>query len=236
LRFEYEDGSARTQYIASGKQIAGTWFPKLEGADAGVAWRGANGVCGDVGVFWAAIANPEPQKTIARLSVLPADESSGYALIALTLASRMPYHAPPAVSFGGPDNWSAALVMYALVEGLAGVREADVAYRRVELSPRWAAAKVDEVAVTARYAASEGYVSYRYHHDAARRSISISATGNAASGSLRILMPAGAKSIERVEVNGKTQPVHAEWVRQSLYAVLPLALDVPVTVEARYVN
>jgi hypothetical protein len=40
LRFEYEDGSARTQYIVSGKQIAGTWFPKLEAADAGVAWRG----------------------------------------------------------------------------------------------------------------------------------------------------------------------------------------------------
>ena len=236
LRFEYDDGSARTQYIASGKQIAGTWFPKLEATDAGVAWRGANGVCGDVGVFWAAIPNPEPAKTIARLAILPAAEDSGYALIALTLASRMPYHAPPAVSFGGPDNWSAALVMYALMEGLAGVRDADVAYRRVELSPRWAAANVDDVSVTARYAAGDGYVTYRFHHDAARRSISISATGNATSASLRILIPAGARSIESVEVNGKTQPVHAERVRDSLYAVVPVALNVPVTVEARYRN
>jgi hypothetical protein len=86
------------------------------------------------------------------------------------------------------------------------------------------------------YAASDGYVSYRFHHDAAHRSISISATGNATSGSVRILMPAGAKSIESVEVNGTRQPVRAERVRESLYAVVPVALNVPVTVEARYRN
>jgi hypothetical protein len=126
--------------------------------------------------------------------------------------------------------------MYALMEGLAGVHDAEVAYRRVELSPRWAAANVDDVSVVARYAASDGYVSYRFHHDAARRSISIGATGNATSGSLRILMPAGAKSIESVEVDGKRQPVRAERVRESLYVVVPVALHVPVTVEARYLN
>jgi hypothetical protein len=49
-------------------------------------------------------------------------------------------------------------------------------------------------------------------------------------------MPAGAKSIESVEVNGEGQPVHAERVRESLYAVVPVALHVPVTVEARYLN
>jgi hypothetical protein len=126
--------------------------------------------------------------------------------------------------------------MYALMEGLAGVHDADVAYRRIELSPRWAASNVDDVSVAARYAAGDGYVSYRFHHDAARRSISIDATGNATSGSLRILMPAGAKSIESVEVNGQSQLFRAERVRESLYTVVPVALNVPVTVEARYRN
>ena len=157
-------------------------------------------------------------------------------MIALTLASRMPYHEPPAVSYGGPDNWSAALVMYALMEGLAGVRDTDAAYRAVVISPRWTAAGVDDAAATARYAASQGYVSYRFHHDAARRTISVTATGNAATARLRILLPAGAKSIASVTIKGQPQPVLSERVRDSLYAVVPVTLTAPVTVDVHYAN
>jgi len=234
MRFEYEDGSARSLYVMRGKHVAGTWFPELNASDAGIAWRGPNGVCNDVGVSWAAIANPEPAKPIARLVFNASEEGASYALIALTLASRMPYHEPSPVSFGGPDNWSAALVMHALMEGLAGIRDTDVAYRTVELSPRWTAARVDDVTVTARYAASQGYVSYRFHHDAARRAISLTATGNAASARFRILLPANAKSITGITLDGRTRPVLSERVRDSLYAVVPAALTVPASVEVSY--
>ena len=236
LRFEYEDGSARSLYLMNGKQLANTWGPHLKADDSGVAWRGPNNLCADCGVFWAAVANPEPAKPIARLVFTASEEGASYALIALTLASRMPYHEPPAVSYGGPDNWSAALVMYALMEGLAGVRDTDGAYRAVEISPRWTAAGVDDVSATARYIASHGYVSYRFHHDAARRTISVTATGNAATARLRILLPAGAKSIASVTIEGRPQPVQSERVRDSLYAVVPVALTVPVTVDVHYAN
>ena len=161
LRFEYEDASSRSLYLMNGKQVAHMWWPQLKADDAGVAWRGNNGICTDCGVYWAAVANPEPTKQIARLVFTASEDGTSYALIALTLASRVPYHEPSPVSFGGPDNWSAALVMHALIEGLAGVRDTDVAYRSVELSPRWIAGQVDDVTVTARYPASQGYVSYR---------------------------------------------------------------------------
>lgn len=237
LRFEYEDGSSRSLYLTNGKQLANTWWPHLKAGDAGVAWRGANGLCADCGVFWAAVANPEPAKPIDRLVFTASEEGASYALLALTLASRMPYHEPPPVSFGGPDNWSAALVMYALMQGLAGVRDTDVAYRAVELSPRWAAAGVDDVSATARYAASQGYVSYRFHHDAARRTISVTATGNAATARLRILLPPGAKSVAGVTIGGQSQPAaRTERVRDSLYAVVPVVLTAPVTVDVRYVE
>jgi hypothetical protein len=236
LRFEYEDGSARSLYLMSGKQLASAWWPHLKAGDAGVAWRGANSLCADCGVFWAAVANPEPAKPIARLVFTASDEGASYALIALTLASRMPYHEPSAVSFGGPDNWSAALVMYALVEGLAGIRDTDVAYRAVELSPRWTAAGVSEISVTARYAASQGYVSYRFRHHAARRTISVNATGNAEVARLRILLPAAAKSIAGITLDGRPQPIQSERVRDSLYAVVPVTLTAPVTVEVHYDN
>ena len=88
------------------------------------------------GVSWAAIANPEPGQDDCAARVPGAsEEGATYALLAMTLADRMPYQEAPAVSFGGPDNWSAALVMYALMEGLAGVRDEDTAFRAVRLSP-----------------------------------------------------------------------------------------------------
>ena len=66
-------------------------------------------------------------------------------------------------SFGGPDNWAAANAMAALVEGLAGVKNEGLAYEKVTLSPRWVSAGVDTVDVTVKYAASEGYIAYKYH-------------------------------------------------------------------------
>ncbi len=234
IRFEYADGSSRTQYMVRGKQLAGTWFPSLAGPNAGVAWRGANGACGDVGVFWSAIANPEADKEIARLVLVASEEGATYALLGLTLADRMPYHEAPAVSFGGPDNWSAALVLYALMEGLAGVRDEDTAFREVRLSPRWAAGNAQNVTVTARYGASTGYVRYRFEHDPAAKRIGITATGTAAKCRLRILLPAGAEAVEQAFLDQKAATVEIERVRNSTYAVLPLSLLSPVSVELRY--
>jgi hypothetical protein len=101
LRFEYAGGASHTVYLMEGKHLAGFWFPSLEAEDAGVAWRGANGVCGDVGVTWAAIANPQPDKEIEKLVFAGSEEGSTYAVMGVTLASAMPYHEANPVSFGG---------------------------------------------------------------------------------------------------------------------------------------
>jgi hypothetical protein len=146
----------------------------------------------------------------------------------------MPYHEACAVSFGGPDNWGAALVIHALMAGLAGARDLETAYRSVEVSPRWMAAGVDEVTATARYRASPGYVSYRFKHDVTRRSISVLATGSAERGRMRILLPRGAGSVSQLLVDGAAHPFQLEHVRESLYATLAVALIKPVSIEVRY--
>jgi hypothetical protein len=234
LRFEYADGSSRTQYLVKGRHLSNSWFPALAGPDAGVAWRGANGACGDVGIFWSAIANPDPDKTIARLVFLASEEGATYGLVGLTLADRLPYREAPAVSFGGPDNWSAALVMDALMEGLAGVRDDDTAYRIVRLSPRWTAGNTSEVVVTARYAASNGYVHYRFEHDPASRKIGLQATGNAEKCRLRILLPPGAQAVEQAAIDKQPATPAVERVHESAYAVFDVSLASPVSVELRY--
>jgi len=230
IRFEYEDGSTRGVYLYRDKHVAGANWIKLN-PDAGVAWSAPNDFhC----VSWAAIANPEPAKAIAKLVVAASEEGARYVLAGLTLGSRMPYHEARPISFGGPDNWSAALVMYALMEGLAGVRDSATAYSDVEVSPRWTAAGVEQVAVTARYAASNGYVSYRFRHDPVRHTLSLVATGSAAHARLRILLPKDARAVSQVLVDGQARPGELEHVRESLYAIAAAPLNKPLTIEVRY--
>jgi hypothetical protein len=230
IRFDYEDGSTRGVYLYRDKHIAGANWVKLN-PDAGVAWSAPNDFhC----VSWAAIANPEPAKSIAKLVVVASEEGARYTLAGLTLGTRMPHHEAGPVSFGGPDNWSAALAMYAVMEGLAGVRDLATVYGDVEVSPRWTAAGVEEVAATARYAASSGYVSYRFKHNPARHAVSLVATGSAAHARLRVLLPKDARGVSETLVNGRVRPSELEHVRDSLYATFAAPLNKPVTIEVRY--
>ncbi len=234
LTLMYADGSARSIYLQSRTHIGGWWFPGgLSHRDGGVAWRGANGVCGDVGIHWVALANPEPGKSIARIVLEPSQEGSVYGLAGLTLADRMPYHEASPVSHGGPDNWAGGTCMLALIEGMAGVRDDATAYSAVTLSPRWTAAGVSTAAVTARYGASSGYVAYRWSHEVEARRIRISATGSAGHCRVRILLPAGAR-VGPVEVDGRMLTAGSETVGGSTYAVVDASLLVPTSISVRY--
>ncbi len=88
-------------------------------------------------------------------------------IMGVTLSDAPVFYQPPAISFGIPDNWGSAANVYALIEGLAGIRDAGVAYSRVILSPRWTAAGVKKVKATAKYEASGGYTAYQYDVDQA---------------------------------------------------------------------
>ena len=130
------------------------------------------------------------------------------------------------MSHGGPDNWSAGLVLYALMEGLAGVRDQDTAFRAVRLSPRWSASEARNVTVTTRYAASTGYVHYRFQHDPLQKRISINATGTAAKCQLRVLLPAGAQAVDEASIDSKAATAGIDRVGDSTYAVFPCLLGV----------
>ncbi len=221
--------------MMNGKHLTGWWFPHLKGPDAGVAWRGPNPRSRDVGVCWAAVTNPEPGKVVRSIAFSAAEEGAVYAVMGLTLADRPPYHRADPVSHGGPDNWSGGTCLLALMEGLAGVVNAEgTAYRRVRLSPRWNAAGVGRVAVTTRYAASDGYVAYTYAHDAAARSIEVTLTGGGDLADLRLLLPDGARGVDSATLDGRAVDAGEERVEGSVYAVLPVALGAPATVRVTY--
>lgn len=120
---------------------------------------------------------------------------------------------------GLPDNWAQAAVISALVEGLAGVVDRDNGFDRLELSPRWMAAKQDEAEINIAYGASKKRVHYVYRHRADKKTISIQLDGDAAHTLFRVMLPAGITKA-RARVNGKDKPCTVQKIRDSHYAVL----------------
>ena len=205
IRFIYEDGSEASRYMFKGKDITNWWFSSLENESAGVAWYGPNLRSTKVGVCWAAIDNPNPERKISKLVFEAPLEGGIYALIGLTLSDKKHFIKPKGESFGGPDNWAAADGMAALVEGLAGVKNEGLAFDRVKLSPRWTSAGVDSVNVTIQLPASNGYVAYQYLYSAAKKEIDIKITGSGKVVKNHLLLPSDCNSLSSVLIDG--QPV-----------------------------
>lgn len=227
ITFRYADGSERSSYLRRGKQVAGWWYPELTGPDAGVAWRGPNAKTGDVGLTWAALANPRPDAPIQAVVVSGSLEGSVYALAGLTLADHMPAKTPSPISYGGPDNWAGSTMVLALVEGLAGVRDTDRAYERAEVSPRWTATEASRARVVARYGSSRGYVAYTFAHDRRATTLRLTLTGSGAAFRARVLLPERAR-VRDATLDERAVPVALTSIEEARYA----ELDVPPGVHA----
>jgi hypothetical protein len=234
LTFKYKGGGEQGVYLMAGRHVANWWFPSLDGRDAGVAWRGENKACKDVGVFWATVANPRPESEIDSVVFSASGDGASYALLGLTLGNAPPAAPPGLESHGGPDNWSGGTCMAALVEGLAGVVDQSTRFRDVRLSPRWAVSGSDSANVVVRYPASDGYVAYRYRHDTASRSIRMQVTGSADSMTVRVLLPVAADKSVRMIANAAEVPHRVESVEQSDYAVARVALRGATLVQLSY--
>jgi hypothetical protein len=247
ITFVYEDGSDATQYVVQDRNVSGWWYPSLEGSWPGgygaprhpplvqLAWRGRSDVCPNVGIYWYGLDNPHPERAIRSVAFTSTLDGAIYAVAGLTLADQPLRQRPPAVSFGGPDNWAAGAVTYALVEGLAGVVDRDTAYRVAQVAPRWPAAGTNEASVVVHYPASNGYVAYDYRHDPARREIALVVTGSGERAECHVLLPAGVTGATAVvDAAGSAMPFATARVEQSAYADFTLALPQPRTVTIRY--
>lgn len=223
ITFRYEDGTSASQYLMKGKHVTNWWFSSLKNDYAGVAWWGPNLCSTKVGVCWANVENPKPDKKISSLVVHAPLEGGIYAVLGISLADRVHYVKPSVESFGGPDNWAAANAMAALVEGLAGVKNDGLAFNRFTVAPRWTSAGVDSVDATIRLAASEGYVSYQYRHCPAEKEIAMVITGSGEKGRAHVLLPAGCQGIEAVTLNGESVKNQSAIMGTSIYADFELS-------------
>ena len=224
ITFKYTDGTEASQYLMKGKDVTNWWFSSLENDHAGVAWWGPNLCSTKVGVCWAAVNNPNPSKKIDKLIFSAPLEGGIYALLGITLANRVHYVKPPVESFGGPDNWAASNAMAALVEGLAGVKNAGLAFDKVNLAPRWITAGIDSVNVTIHFPASNGYVTYQYKQNSLKKEINFRVTGSGNTIQNHILLPGDCQGVRSVLADGLPVDYTVSKIENSLYADFSLSL------------
>ena len=246
ITFVYDDGTDATQYVVRDGNVAHWWYPSLEGTWppgwgqprlpplVKLAWKGRNDACPTIGLFWYGLDNPHPEKPVKAVAFSSTLDRAIYAVLGLTVSDQPLHQRAPEVSFGGPDNWAAAAVVYALVEGLAGVVDEDVAYRLAGVSLRWPAAGTKAAQVTIHYPASDGYVAYDYRHDPARREIALTVTGSGEKADCHVLLPAGVSAATAVTEEATPVAFRTSRVESSVYADVTLALPAPKTVRIRY--
>ncbi len=119
------------------------------------------------------------------------------------------------------DGWGSSAMLYALVEGLAGVKDTDHLFRKVRLSPRWPAATVREATVQLVYPASGAAFAYRYR--ATDRATTLELEGNARV-DLHLLLPAGRRPTE-VVLDGIRIDFREHTLRHSSYVDASFTLD-----------
>jgi hypothetical protein len=181
-----------------------------------VAWRGSNAKSDHVGAYIYGMNNPFPGKVIDKIKFHAAENNTKWMVMGITLADKPVYFKPDMVSTGIPDNWGAAAVVYALVEGLIGVKDTGVAFNNITLAPRWPASDVKKASAVVKYEASGGYLAYNYHWRTQENELELLFTGSATETTLNLLLPMGAKPTS-LTWNGQEHGFRVEKIEGSNY-------------------
>jgi len=237
VRLRYADGTEYARDVLRDRDVLGWWMPELPKQHGrrtlDLGWKGKNEVLPYVGVSVWGMDNPHPDREIARVTLEPPrEEGAAWYVMGLTLSDQEAWFPTDPISFGIPNGWGAAAVVYALIEGLAGVVDASTAYDEVRLSPRWSAARVNAAEAVVHYPASGGYVKYRYRESS--DAIELEVTGSGSKAHCSVLLPPGA-SANGVQVDGHPAELRCRGTASSTYVdfevALPGPLDVRIEVE-----
>lgn len=231
LTWVYEDGEV-SRALRFGLEADGWWYVPnrfrtrkscfTDRFVTGLAWQGHNDISTSVGLIWCGLENPRPDATLKAVRFDPAPDGASYQVVAIT-AGEQPLGVPADfVSHGGPDNWSAAAVMFALVDGLAGYQETKPAMEELVLSPRWASTEVKQAHTVVHLPASDTYIAYDWHWEPDRPRLSLTLAGSGSRVTLRVLLPEGFRPTT-VEVDGVPQSAAID-PNEERYAVVVLDL------------
>jgi len=241
LTVKYADGSTQSSYVRLGTDVLplNHWVEHTLRRDehdkvrAEIAWTERHPQHLNLYVTVAGF-DMDAEKEIRSLSFKAADDGAMWFVLGISVSDAPVWFQARPISFGIPRGWGAAACTYALVEGLAGVVDDDTTYRKVSLSPRWAAAGVDRADVMIHYPASDGYIAYRCSIDTRGSTIRLDLTGSGETCACHVLLPEGAKAARSVTLDGKSVAFKNVTVEQSVYADFDLVLSGLHHVEVMY--
>ena len=130
------------------------------------------------------------------------------------------------------DAWGSSAMVYALIEGLAGVVDSGRLFKHVRLSPRWLSAGRDEAQVRCMYGATGASIEYAYSHNPSSQSMEIDVKGNA-DVDLHLLLPRGTKAVS-VSLNGKKNRFFTRKVESSPYVDTSFRMKKHCSIEIHY--
>jgi hypothetical protein len=113
------------------------------------------------------------------------------------------------------DGWGSSAMLYALMEGLAGIVDEHKLYQSVRISPRWVAAGCREARACAVYGASGANIGYVFEQDVEKKTLALEIVGTAGV-SLHLLLPSGTRA-KKLTVDGKPVAHKNSKVEQSPY-------------------
>jgi hypothetical protein len=112
------------------------------------------------------------------------------------------------------DAWGSSAMLYAFLEGLAGVEDRLSLFQNIQLSPRWAAADVREAEVQVAYKSSGVTIAYYFRHGGDQICMDIQSSRSTIF--FHVLLPRGFKA-DSVEVGGKDTEFQSSLVEKSPY-------------------
>ncbi len=120
------------------------------------------------------------------------------------------------------DGWGSSAMLYALIEGLAGIEDNQTLFQKCRISPRWHAAGVDEADVGVCYESSGAEIGYTIGYEKDRIHLGVRTSG--ADCQFHILLP-GSLQAKSVSIDGANVAFINQKIRNSNYVDFELRIE-----------
>ena len=130
------------------------------------------------------------------------------------------------------DGWGSSAMLWAFVEGIAGVQDTDCLFRQVRFCPRWIAAGDTSADVSVSYPASDASFSYSYEHNTESQEIVFVVNG-AADIKAHVLLPPDA-TVVMVSCGRKNTSFKEVLVGNSIYVDFDCKVSSKIEIRIHY--
>jgi len=131
------------------------------------------------------------------------------------------------------DGWGSPAMLYAFVEGLAGIEDLEHSFRKVRCSPRWICTNEAEASIQVGYSASQASFGYRFSHLNESSKIKLVLEGKNSDVYLNLLLPAHCEC-SSVTWNGANVEFELNRIQDSNYVITENKVENRAEVEISY--